>query len=212
MMIRIVSALLMSSVLLLPASTDAQSKRPAGWQTRFDRGEHANHGADSLVFETMTPGFHVKTGPAVILWHPDSSARADAGVEAVLHLFDTKGRDREGYGLIVGGKDLAGDGQAYTYFLLRNDGKFILKQRKGAETPTVMNWTDHPAIAKWTAAAGESVKNTLAVKPVGSEVHFLVNGQVVHRAPKSQVDTNGIFGVRVNHSVNLHIERIGRAR
>lgn len=209
---RLLTAALIAATLMLSASADAQSKRPAGWQTRFDKGEHANHGTDTLVFETMAPGFHVTTGPAVILWHPDSSARADVAVEAVLQLFDTKGRDREGYGMIVGGKDLAGDGQAYTYFLLRNDGKFIVKQRKGAETPTVVNWTDHPAIVKWTAAAGASVKNTLAVKPVGKEVHFLINGQVVHRAPTTQVDTNGIFGVRVNHSVNLHVERIGRAR
>ena len=202
--------LALAAALALPLALPAQS-RPLGWQTRFDQGTHAGHGADSLVFEDMKPGFHVTTGPAVTLWHPDSVARGNFTVEATLHLFDTKGRDREGYGLIVGGRDLDGDAQAYTYFLLRNDGQFIIKQRQGAETPTLAPWKAHEAIAKWSTTSGSSVKNVLAVKAVGANVQFLVNGQVVHTLPRAQVSPDGIFGVRANHSVNLHVEKIGRA-
>lgn len=200
----------LAALLAMPLVLSAQG-RPSGWQTRFDQGAHAGHGADSLVFQDMQPGFHVTTGPAVTLWHPDSSARGDFTVEATLHLFDTKGRDREGYGLIVGGRDLAGNGQAYTYFLLRNDGQFIIKQRKGSETPTLAAWKAHEAIAKWSTASGSSVKNVLAVKVVGPNVQFLVNGQVVHTLPRAQVGPDGIFGLRANHSVNLHVEKIARA-
>ncbi len=200
----------MAVVLCVPAVMSAQG-RPAGWLTRFDKGEHAGHGADSLAFQDMKPGFHVTTGPAAILWHPDSSARGDFTIESTLHLFDTKGRDREGYGVIVGGRDLNADAQSYTYFLLRNDGKFIVKQRKGAETPTVAPWTDHASINKWSTSAGSSVKNVLAVKATGPTVQFLVNGQVVHSAPRATVNPDGIFGIRANHSVNLHVQTIGRA-
>lgn len=202
--------LALAAALALPLTLPAQT-RPLGWQTRFDKGAHAAHGVDSLVFQDMKPGFHVTTGPAVTLWHPDSSARGDFTVESTLHLFDTKGRDREGYGIFVGGKDLAGDAQSYTYFLLRNDGQFIIKQRRGAETPTLAPWKAHEAIAKWSTTSGASVKNVLAVKAVGANVQFLVNGQVVHTLPRAQVSPDGIFGVRANHSVNLHVEKIARA-
>lgn len=200
----------MAAVLSASTVLSAQG-RPSGWLTRFDKGEHAGHGADSLAFEDMKPGFHVTTGPAVILWHPDSSARGDFTIESTLHLFDTKGRDREGYGVIVGGRDLSTDAQSYTYFLLRNDGRFIVKQRKGVETPTLAAWTDHASINKWTTAAGSSVKNVLAVKAAGQTVQFLINGQVVHSAPRASVNPDGLFGIRANHSVNLHVQTIGRA-
>lgn len=199
------------TTLALPVVATAQG-RPAGWQARLDKGEHAGHGADSLVFEDMKPGFHVTTGPAGIMWHPDSVARGDFTVEATLHLFDTKGRDREGYGMFVGGRDLSADTQAYTYFLLRNDGKFIIKQRQGAETPTLLPWTDHAAIAKWSTASGASVKNVLGVKAAGADVQFLVNGKVVHTLPRAQVNPDGQFGVRANHSVNLHVEKVALAK
>lgn len=202
-------ALALSLVTLIPALGSAQG-RPSGWLTRFDAGAHAGHGADSLVFEVMKPGFHVTTEPAVTLWHPDSVARGDFTVESMLHLFETTGRDREGYGLIVGGHDVSGDAPAYTYFLLRNDGQFIIRQRKGANTPTLVPWTAHAAISKWTPAAGSSVKNVLSVKAVGATVQFLVNGQVVSTLPRETVKPDGIFGVRANHSVNLHVQTITR--
>ncbi len=198
------------ALLVFPAVLAAQG-RPSGWQTRFDAGEHAGHGPDSLVFVDMKPGFHVTTGPAVVLWHPDSVARGDFTVESTLHLFDTRGRDREGYGVLVGGRDLSGAGQAYTYFLVRNDGRFIIKQRSGAEAPTLVPWTEHAAVAKWTPASGSSVKNVLAVKAAGADVQFLVNGQVVHTLPRAQVNPDGVYGVRANHSVNLHVETVQRA-
>ncbi len=199
------------AALALPVIVAAQG-RPAGWQARLDTGEHAGHGADSLVFQDMKPGFHVTTGPAGIMWHPDSVARGDFTVEATLHLFDTKGRDREGYGVFIGGRDLSAESQAYTYFLLRNDGKFIIKQRQGDETPTLLPWTDHAAIAKWSMTSGASVKNVLAVKAAGAVVQFLVNGKVVHTLPRTQVNPDGLFGVRANHSVNLHVEKVARGK
>lgn len=203
----------MATALLgvVPLALSAQG-RPTGWQVRYDGGEHAAHGADTLTFEDMKPGFHVTTGPAVTLWHPDSTARGDFTVQSLQHLFDTKGRDREGFGVFVGGRDLAGPSQAYTYFLIRNDGRFLIKQRAGAETPALVPWTEHAAIVRWTAASGPSQANTLSVAARGARVEFLVNGQVVHTATRAEVNPDGVYGVRVNHSVNLHVQTITRGR
>jgi len=199
------------AALVLPVVVMAQ-RRPAGWQVRLDQGEHTDHGADSLVFVNMKAGFRVTTGPAGIMWHPDSVGRGDFTVEITLHLFDTQGRDREGYGLFVGGRDLAADGQSYTYFLLRNDGRFIIKQRQGAETSTLVEWTNHEAINRWSTASGASVKNLLAVKALGKDVQFVVNGKVVQTLLRAQVNPDGFFGVRANHGMNLQVDRITRTK
>jgi hypothetical protein len=39
----------------------------------------------------------------------------------------------EGYGLFFGGKSLEGKDQQYTYFLIRQDGSYLIKRRGGGE-------------------------------------------------------------------------------
>jgi hypothetical protein len=184
-----------------------EGMRPLGWQVRYDKGEHAAHGADSVAFAQMTPGFHVTTGgAAAILWHADSTARGDFAVESTIFLFPTKGRDREGYGLLVGGADLAGAGQRYTYFLLRNDGMFLVKQRTGEQTRTLTDWTALPAIARQSGEG--AAKNVLRVEATGATVRFLVNGTEAVVLSRAQASPDGVFGVRVNHAVNAHVSSV----
>lgn len=188
-----------------------EGKRPRGWQVRYDQGAHAAHGADSVAFAQMTPGFHATTGgSAAIMWHNDSSATGDFTVESTMFLFPTKGRDREGYGLIVGGAELGGAGQRYTYFLLRNDGKFLVKQRAGEQTSTLTDWTALPAIARQSGE--EPVKNVLRVEAKGATVRFLVNGAEAVALPRAQAKPDGVFGVRMNHAVNAHVSSVARAK
>lgn len=188
-----------------------EGKRPIGWQVRYDKGEHAGHGADSISFVQMTPGFHATTGgSAAILWHPDSSVRGDFSVESTIFLFPTKGRDREGYGLLIGGADLGGAGQRYTYFLLRNDGRFLVKQRRGEQTVSLTEWTPLPAIA--LQQGEDAVKNVLRVEAKGATVRFLVNGAEAAALPRSKVKPDGVFGVRMNHAINAHVSSVARAK
>jgi len=188
-----------------------EGKRPIGWQIRYDKGEHAAHAADSISFVQMTPGFHATTGgSAAILWHPDSTARGDYVVESTMFLFPTKGRDREGYGLLVGGADLGGAGQRYTYFLLRNDGRFLVKQRRGEQTVSLTEWTPLPAIA--LQKGEDAVKNVLRVEARGATVRFLVNGAEAAALPRAQVQPDGVFGVRMNHAINAHVSSVARGK
>lgn len=188
-----------------------EGKRPIGWQVRYDKGGHTEHSADSMSFAQMTPGFHATTtGSAAIMWHPDSTASGDYVVESTIFLFPTKGRDREGYGIFVGGGDLRGDGQRYTYFLLRNDGRFLVKTRAGEQTSTLTDWTALPAIALNTGEG--AVKNVLRVEAKGASVRFVVNGTEAVVLPRAQVKPDGVFGVRMNHAVNAHVSSVAKAK
>ncbi len=177
---------------------------PEGWQVRFDRDGAS---ADDLYLVAMPPGLHVTTGPAVIAWHPDSAASGDFRIESETFLFDPEER-REGFGFFVGGSGLDGPNQSYTYFLLRDGGEFLVKRRDGEETAVVAGWTAHPAIESWADKSGSTAKNVLALEAEAEELRFFVNGEQVWRGERGNLPTDGIFGLRVNHGLNLHVTTI----
>jgi hypothetical protein len=190
------------------AAEPASQPKPAGWRIRPDRPDRGS--ADDVLFTEMAPGWHVTTGPAVILYHPDSTASGTYRLESGMFLFDP-GERREGYGIFFGGHDLEGDAQQYVYFLLRRDGRFLVKTRDGAETAVVRDWTAHPSIVGWENRPADSgtAHNTLAVEVGAGDVVFLVNDAEVARVPRAELPaTDGVFGLRVNHSVNLHVTSV----
>ena len=200
------AALFLTAVLALPASGQDLS-RPDGWMTRFDQADASE--ADLEAFVEMPPGWHVTSGPAGIYWSPSNTVSGDFRAEMEVFLFDPHGR-REAFGMFLGGRDLDGAGQEYTYFLLRDGGQFLLKRREGSETPTLQGWTSHEAIQAFADRGDEtSVRNLLAVEARGDELRFYVNDAEVATLPRAQANVDGIFGFRVNHALNLHISKLG---
>lgn len=177
---------------------------PEGWEVRFDR---EGSSMEDVQLMAMPPGIHVTTGPALIAWHPDSVASGDFRIESETFLFDPAGR-REAFGFFVGGSDLHGAEQAYTYFLLRDGGEFLVKRRDGGETAVVADWTAHSAIVSWANKSGNTAKNVLALEAEGSELRFFVNGEQVWSGRRGGLPTDGVFGLRVNHGLNLHVTTI----
>lgn len=185
-------------------------KVPEGWEVRLDHADHdAMIGDDAetadIYFVNMTPGWHVTTGPAAIFYHPENSVEGDFTVKAKLHLFNPNGRNREGYGIFIGGEDLDNEDQEYLYFLIRNTGHFLIKEREGDETETIEGWTASDAIVRYTDDSGSSVENNLEIRVSGDNLTFVINGTEVATL-EEDVESEGIFGLRVNHSVNLHVE------
>jgi hypothetical protein len=154
----------------------------------------------------MTPGWHVTTGPAAILYHPASIARGNYRLSAKIHFFAPELGHLEGYGVFFGGADLAGAAQAYGYFLLRNDGAFLIKKRHGETTEVVRDWTPSDAVVVLKPAPGvDSVVNTLAIEAGAESVVFSINGREVATVPRSALPVDGVAGLRINHHVNVHV-------
>jgi hypothetical protein len=80
----------------------------------------------------------------------------------------------------------------------------MIKRRNGNDTPTVVDWTDSPAVKK--ADSSGKMSNTLAIEVGKDKVRFLVNGTEVQSVDAAKVDTVGTPGLRVNHNLNLHVE------
>jgi hypothetical protein len=51
--------------------------------------------------------------------------------------------------------------------------------------------------------------NTLEIRVAGDTLNFVVNGTVVHTMPKGDLVTDGIYGIRVNHQLNVDITDFG---
>ena len=197
--------------LTLPWHTPAAAQVTAvplpGWTIRPDAG-----GAIGAVKAAeMKPGFHVTTGPAAILFDSTMRARGDWRLETTIHLFDPGAR-AEGFGVIFGGRDLNGASPRYAYALVRRDGKALLKVRDGATTRTVRDWAASSAIPVWKPGPpGSSIKYLLVVEAKGDRVALWIGGTQVFDAPRTELPTDGIVGLRVNHSLNLHIEKVAVA-
>src|SRR5262249_41128963 len=92
-----------------------------------------------------------------------------------------------------------------TYFLIRQDGKFLIQRRDGANTMNLTStWTAHPAILR-PNVAGEST-NRVEVTIGKNRLAFAVNGKEVYSADPRLVDRSGIVGLRVNHNLDLQID------
>ena len=181
-----------------PLIAQQGGKRPEGWKTRFDRPA-----ADSLLrFESMEPGWHITTGPSGILYDPSRTAEGNFRVESEISLFPSP--PREAFGIFIGGENLEAQNQSYLYFLIRGDGSYLVKRRTGGDTQEVIPWTAHEAIVKQDGGKG-TAKNVLAIEADDDEVRFFVNGEEVNSLPRSEVDVEGIVGLRVNHNLNVHV-------
>ncbi|MTI89046.1 MAG: hypothetical protein FH748_13900 [Balneolaceae bacterium] len=188
---------------------------PEGWHVRLDRPNEdividSKPDSSDIYFVNMTPGWHVTTGPAGIFYHPANTISGDYQVHTSIHFFNPEGRNREGYGIFFGGKNLDADNQQYVYFLLRNTGEYLIKTRSGDETAVLQEWTAHDEIKTIkNGNESSSVKNVLAVDVSGNTLSFTINGVDVATLNKDNLNTSGIFGLRVNHSVNIHVSDLG---
>ena len=195
---------LLLAIFTAPSLCAQSDKRPDGWQVRLDKP-----GPDStkVVFASMAPGWHVTTGPAVILWNPATTAKGAYKAETNIHLFKPESGHAEAFGLFVGGANLDGENESYTYFMIRNDGQYLVKQRAGKDTKDVIPWTKSPAIKLFDDKA-ESVANVLTIVASPATVDFLINGTKVASKPRTDVTADGIVGLRVNHNLNLHVAKL----
>lgn len=183
---------------------------PENWVVRLDHpGDEITIGANpdsaDIYFVNMTPGWHITTGPAGIFYHPANTISGDYKLEATIYYFNPGERNREAYGVFFGGQNLDAENQQYNYFLIRNTGDFLVKQRSGNETSVIKDWTPTEAVVKYENPEESSVKNVFTVEVSGNQIICSLNGAQLYTGDASGLTTDGIFGLRINHSINVHI-------
>jgi len=186
------------------ASITGGRTRPSGWHARADK----NKPLDDAMIVRKGDGMHVTLGPAVVLWRDVHRASGNYRVVATFTQ-NANPRHPEGYGLFIGGSHLADAQNRYTYFLVRGDGKFLVKRRiTGDSTAEVTNgWTDSDAVA--TADSAGKATNELGILVRKGKVSFQVNGKEVFSAKAADLDAQGMVGYRVNHTLDVQLGALG---
>jgi hypothetical protein len=183
------------------------AQAPEGWKVRVDRSQSASDPDDvpDLTVTTMGKGFRATGGPAGTFWNPANRVTGNYTVRATFNLMKPSGHVNY-YGLVFGGADLEGAAQKYTYFLVAQNGTFIIRSRMGEQVQDVQTRMPHASIRQ-PGADGRST-NTLEVRVAGNTISYVVNGTVVHTTPKSgaTATTDGLVGVRINHVLDVQVE------
>jgi hypothetical protein len=196
--------------LMIAVPLTAQSS--ARLQLRLDHSTNADDPDDvpEVTVADVGSGFQINTGPAVTAWNPDNTASGTYTLSATFTLIQPSAHVNY-YGLVFGGRELEGSGENYLYFLVAQNGSYIVKHRAGNETThDIQGRTSHSAVVT-PDANGRSV-NALEVRVAADATQFVVNGVVVFTAPKTGMaaQTDGIWGVRVNHVIpGILVEGLG---
>ena len=54
--------------------------------------------------------------------------------------------------------------------------------------------------------------NALEVRVSGDKIDYVVNGTTVHSTPKTGMKTDGIYGIRVNHQLEVQVDGVAATK
>ena len=197
------------AALLLATFVPLAAQSPTGWKVRVDRSTEASDpdASGAIKFVTMGTGFHATNPQAAVYWNPMNTASGAYTLKGTFTLMRPSGHVNY-YGLVFGGSALEGAQQSYLYFVVAQNGTWLIKSRNGSATGTIAANTS--GAVKTPDATGKST-NALEVRVAAGKVDFAVNGIVVHTEPKTGAlaKTDGIYGIRVNHLLEVQIDGFG---
>ena len=171
---------------------------PAGYTGVTD---HADAKITDAKYTEKGGRWEIQTGPAHITFAAKDSAKGQYQISTTIDQLE-KPKHPEAYGVFLGGSNLTDPAKVkYGYFVVRGDGKYLIKTRDGENTTTIVDWTESPKVPKEDASGKATYKVSVHVAP--DTVHFIMAGGLVAAVPKSKFPTDGIAGIRVNH--NLHV-------
>jgi hypothetical protein len=195
------------AVLLLIGIVSLAAQTPQGWKVRIDRSTSASDpdAAGAVKFVTSGSGLRATNPQAAVFWNPANTASGNYSLKGTFKLMKPSGHTNY-YGLVFGGSELEGPGQAYLYFLVGQDGSWLVKRREGDATKDVAPKAQNEAVKK-PDASGQST-NALEVRVRPDKIEYVVNGTTVHSTPKTGLTakTDGIYGIRVNHQLEVQID------
>lgn len=198
------------AVLALLAVPPLFAQVPKGWMLRVDRSTSASDpdapGAIKLV--PAGSGFHATAPQAAVFWNPANTVNGNYSLKGTFTLIKSTGY-LEYYGLAFGGNNIEAAGQDYLYFVITDDGTWLIKRRTGATTQELSPKTPSTSVKKPDASG--MCTNALEVRVMPDKIDFIINGTVVKSLPKTgqAAKTDGIYGMRINHHLDVQVDGFG---
>ena len=222
------SAIALAVALAIPAvhgqQPDADRKVAGGgiavpgWQGQIDAGA-AKKGAtiNDSKFVKQGDALHLTVGPAATYWNPANTASGDYSVKASFKQPKSSSDHPHPAGVFIGGKNLGTDKQSYMYCTAYGDGMFLVRAFNGPTATTVTKRQAHEAVHK--AAADGSVTNEVGWTVKGDRAECVINGTSVAGFNKADIvgpgkleSTDGVYGIRVSHNMDVVVSGFGAAK
>src|SRR5438045_5300104 len=152
--------LLIAAIALLTIAP-LLAQAPKGWKMRVDRSTSASDpdAAGTIKLMQMGSTLHAVTPQAAVFWNPANSASGNYTLKGTFTLMKPSSHTNY-YGLVFGGSNLEGAAQSYTYFLVAQDGSWLVKKREGETAGDVIRKTPNDAVKK----PGSDGKSTNALE------------------------------------------------
>src|SRR5262245_19414089 len=162
------------AALALVAIAPLAAQAPKGWKLRIDRSTSATDpdAAGAIKFVSAGTGFHATNPQAAVYWNPANTASGNYTLKGNFTLMKPSGHTNY-YGLVFGGSNLEGPTQAYVYFMVAQDGTWLIKRRNGEETTEAAK--NKSSAVKVPDGSGKSV-NALEVRVTPATISYVVNG------------------------------------
>lgn len=190
-----------------PTTAVAEAPVPTGWSVRLDDKDATK----PAKFVAMGDGYHVTSGGAAIYYKAADAKRDNFTVSATFRQTTKNighGDHGEAFGLFAGGRNLNDPAtETYFYFLVRQDGMYLINHRAGTDVHKIVDWTLSAAVHKFDDMP--NAKNDLAIRVGADSVRFLVNGTEVHAISRKEItDPSGAVGFRVNHNLDVYVTNL----
>lgn len=204
----------LGAALLLLASPLAgqEASLPAGWRAVPDSAARLVAPGiepsltDAWNFTRMPPGWHLTTGPGMVLY--DQSVRAAGRYRLETEFFLFPNPTDQPVGLFLGGTGLDGPLADVQWFGL-------LVRRDGTAGVVHVHGTEHHPMVPYVLAdslgvhpGNDSQRISLAVDVEADSVRFFVNRARFAAVPRRGLALDGPFGFRVGRGLNLHVVRL----
>jgi hypothetical protein len=186
-----------------------------GWTGRIDDAA-AKKGLtiNSSKFVREGDALHLTIGPAATYWNPANVAKGNYTVRASFKEGKTTADHPHPAGLFIGGSGLGTDQQRYMYCVAYGSGEFLIRRFNGSTVTTLVRRQAHPAVHK-TGSDG-SVTQEIAWRVRDGRAECLINGQSVAGFDQAEIvgpdrleSTDGAYGIRVSHNMDVVVTGLG---
>lgn len=185
-----------------------------GWKGKIDAGAvKKGLTINDSKFAKSGDDLHLTIGPAAFYWNDANKASGNYTVSATFKEAKPDAGHPHPYGVFIGGKDLETDAPNLLYCLAYSNGNYLVRGFNGGKVETLTaRGASHAAVNK---ATPDGVTQTVAWIVKDGTASCSINGQVVASYDQAALagklaSTDGIYGIRVSHNVDVVVSGFGK--
>jgi hypothetical protein len=186
----------------------------AGWTARLDAASvKQGRAITDSKFVQKGNDFALNIGPAATYWNPKNVAKGDYTVKATIQNLKSNAGHPHSAGIFIGGQGMDSETtQAYTYCIVYTNGAALVRQFNGTARATTIFGGNRPEniLPAVKPEGPDGATNEVAWTVKGGVATCSVNGTAIATVEAGKMpSTDGIYGIRVTHNVDLTIAGFG---